>query len=148
MLGLVFALLRTAQSVDVMSGVTKPLVVGLLKLFGLRALDGGGYLEVAHLKVPWTGDCAGLNILAVLLALTLWTNRAEPVTWRLALKVAAAVPLAFLANLGRILSLIGYRLAFFPAVESAQLHYFLGFVWLLPFVRFFLPPSLAKKSRF
>lgn len=142
-LGLVFALLRTAQSVDVMSGVTKPLVVGLLKLFGLRALDGGGYLEVAHLKVPWTGDCAGLNVLAVLLALTFWTNRAEPITWRLALKVAAAVPLAFLANIGRILTLIGYRLLFFPSVESAQLHYFIGFVWLLPFVRFFLPPATA-----
>jgi exosortase/archaeosortase family protein len=142
-LGLVFALLRTAQSVDVMSGVTKPLVVALLKLSGLHALDAGSYLEVAHLRVPWTGDCAGLNALAVLLALTLWTNRTEPITMRLALKVAVAVPLAFLANIGRILTLIGYRLLFFPAVESPQLHYFIGFLWLLPFVGFFLPRAGA-----
>lgn len=142
-LGLVLALLQTAQSVDVMSGVTKPLVVGLLKLLGIRALDGGTYLEVAHLQVPWTGDCAGLNIVAVLLALTFWTNRAECLSWRLVLKVAAAVPLAFVANIGRILTLIGYRLLCFPSVESAQLHYFIGFVWLLPFVRFFLPPVTA-----
>lgn len=142
-LGLVYGLLQSAQSVDVLSGVTKPIVVAVLSLTGLPAHDGGAWLEVAHIRVPWTGDCAGLNILAVLLALTLWTNRAEPITWRLAFRIAAAVPLAFFANVGRILSLIGYRLLFHPAIESAQLHYFLGFVWLLPFVRFFLPPPNA-----
>jgi exosortase/archaeosortase family protein len=145
-LGLVFAVLRTAQTVDWMSGVTKPLVIGLIKLLGARAVDGGDHLLVAHLQVPWTGDCAGLNIFAVLLALTLWANRGEPLSWRLALKVAVAVPLAFIANIGRILTLISYRLLLFPAVESAQLHYFIGFAWLLPFVGFFLPPRAQDSA--
>jgi exosortase/archaeosortase family protein len=137
--GVVFVLLRSAQSVDVLSGLTKPLVVGLLELFGVRAVDEGDQLWVAGVRVPWTGDCAGLNILAVLLALTFWANRSEPFNGKYLVKVAAAVPLAFLANIGRIVTLIAYRVLLFPAVESPQLHYFVGFAWLLPFVGLFLP---------
>lgn len=50
-----------------------------------------------------------------------------------------AIPAAFAANVARIFTLIGYRQVFFPAVESPQLHYFMGFLWLIPVVWFFFP---------
>ena len=48
--------------------------------------------------------------------------------------VVATVAIGFVANVCRILSLVGYRTLFYPNVESAELHYLIGFAWLLPAV--------------
>jgi exosortase/archaeosortase family protein len=138
-LAAVFGLLHLAGSTDVLSDLTRPLVVGVLQLAGVAAVDQGGHLAVGSLRVPWTRDCAGLNVLAVLWAVALWTSRADPLSLRTGAKLALAVPVAFAANVARILTLIGYRTAFFPEVESAQLHYFIGFLWVLPFLGLWLP---------
>jgi hypothetical protein len=39
----------------------------------------------------------------------------------------------------RVLTIIAWRRAFYPAVESPQMHYFIGFLWLLPLLVFFIP---------
>ena len=138
-MAVVLALVYWAQAKDVFQDFTRPTVILALHLLGIGASDHGATITVGRLEIPWTRDCAGLNLLLVLLALTIWVNRSEPFGWRYVAKILAAVPAALVANVLRVLTLIAYREAFFPAVESQQLHYFLGLVWLMPFLAAVIP---------
>jgi len=120
--------------VDFLSGITKPVVIFALKAAGVAAADNGDHLHAGQLNVPWTGDCAGLNILAILVAVTLWANRTGPFGAAFWLRLLLALPVAYLANLARIFSLIGLRWWMYPTVETPSLHYFIGFLWVLPFL--------------
>ena len=133
-LAAIFFLLYAGNTVDFLSGVTKPAVIFLLHAVGVPAVDQATKLRAGHLEVPWTGDCAGLNILAILLAVTLWAHRNGPFGPGFWVRLLLAFPIAYLANLARILTLIALRWALYPAVESPQLHYFIGFLWVLPFL--------------
>ncbi len=138
-LGAVFVLLHAAGRGDWGSGIVRPLVVWLLEAAGFAAANNVDGLQVGTLQVPWSPDCAGLNILATLWALTLWSRRNEPWSAQLWLRLALAVPVSLAANVARILTLIACRHVLFPAVESPQLHNFVGFVWLLPVLGWFMP---------
>ena len=131
--------MHLARARDVFSDFSRPAVTFALHLFGINAVDHGSSIAVGRLEVPWSRDCAGLNLLFVLAALIIWVNRSEPAGWRYWIKIALTVPAALLANVLRVLSLIGYREALYPRVESPQLHYFLGLIWLLPFVALVVP---------
>lgn len=131
---LVFAMLYAGGTVDFLSGLTRPIVTAGLRLVGIPAFDNETHLTAGHLSIPWTGDCAGLNILAILVAVICWSQRGRPMDVAFWLRLAAALPLAFVANLLRIFTLIGLRWAIHPATESPQLHYFIGFLWILPFL--------------
>jgi hypothetical protein len=50
-----------------------------------------------------------------------------------------AIPASVVANIARVLSIILWRQTFYPAVESPQMHYFIGFLWLLPLLALFVP---------
>ncbi len=128
-----------AQSRDVVVDFTRPLVLGTLRWLGIAAVDGGEELRVGKLLVPWTRDCAGINLLFILLALAVWVNRKETRAWRFWLCLAGMVPAAAVANVLRVLTLLGYRTLAYPGVESPQTHYFIGFVWLVPFVTLIMP---------
>jgi exosortase/archaeosortase family protein len=131
-LAAVFGLVHLAGTVDVLSEVTRPIVVAVLGAVGIAAADQGDALIVGRLVVPWTRDCAGLNALAMLWAVILWVNRAAPLSRRMWAQLLLAVPVAFVANLARILTLIAFRSVWYPAVEGPQLHYFIGFLWVMP----------------
>jgi len=135
------------QSRDPLAMVSRPLVVGVLGLLGLDAVDGGEHIRVGHLEVPWSGDCNGGNLLILLLALAVWVTRQEPIGWRYGMRLAAMLPAAIVANLLRVLTLIGYRAIAFPSVESPQTHYFIGFVWLIPFLALITPRDGRPLSR-
>ena len=135
----VFVLLHLAGTNDLLSNLTRPVVIGLVKLLGVAAQDAGQELILGRLRVPWTRDCAGVNILTMLWAITLWSNRADPFTFRYWVRIIAAAPAALLANIARIFTLLAYRYLLFPAVETPQLHYFIGFLWLIPCLPFFVP---------
>ena len=147
-LAAVFALLNLAGSRDWLSDFTRPFVVGCLNLAGIAATNLAGELVIGRLHVPWTRDCAGLNILTMLWAITLWVNRAEPISRRFWLRLAMGLPAAYLANIARIFTLIAYRHAFYPNVESPQLHYFIGFLWVMPCLPFFVPRAGREFSRY
>lgn len=138
-LAAVFGLLHVAGTTDVLSDVTRPLVGAVLNAIGVPAVDQQEALRVGRLIVPWTRDCAGLNVLAMLWAVILWTNRAQPLSRRVWVQFLLAVPVAFLANVARILTLIAFRTLFYPAVESPQLHYFIGFLWVMPSLGLWVP---------
>jgi len=144
-IGALFAILHAGSTVDFLSCVTKPVIIAALKIAGAEATDNGTHLHVGKLNVPWTGDCAGLNILAILVAVTLWANRNGPHGRGFWLRLLLVFPLAYLANIARILSLVGLRWLLYPAVESPSLHYFVGFVWVLPFLSILIrrPESTA-----
>lgn len=130
--GLLYALIHAADSGDYLSAATRPAVVWLLNVAGVTAANQGTHLLAGKLTMPWTRDCAGLNIFALLLALALWLNRREAGVWRYILRAIVAVPAAFVANVCRILTVVAIRLVSYPVVESPALHYFIGFLWLVP----------------
>lgn len=136
---LVLGLMRYTDATEALSWLTRPAVTAILHIFGGHAVDGGSYLLIGKLRVPWSRDCAGFDVLIVLWGLILWSNRSEPVSWRFWARMAAAVPASVLANIARITTIIGWRHAFYPAVESPQMHYFIGFLWLLPLLVAFVP---------
>ncbi len=107
-------------------------MLGALTIMGITAQDQGSALQVMHLSVPWTGDCAGLNILLALLVLFAWSHRNVAHTAKFWWQLVSVVPIAMLVNVLRVLTLVGYRGLAYPEVESAAFHYFIGFLWLIP----------------
>jgi exosortase/archaeosortase family protein len=137
--GLIALVLPLTPSRDVLAEVSRPLVIEVLQFLGLDAEDRGEAIGVDRLEVPWSRDCDGANLLVLLLALSVWVNRHEPYGRRFWLRLVAMVPAAITANLLRVLTLIGYRAVAYPAVESPQTHYFIGFIWLIPFLALITP---------
>lgn len=146
-LTVVWLLLHGARLDDWLAGVTRPAVVGLLELFGVDSRDAGHELVVGQLRVPWARDCAGSSILTILGILTVWANRTAPLSGRYWLRLALVWPVAFVANVLRILTLIAYRHWFFPMVESPALHYFVGFLWVAPCLYLFFPREGRQSTR-
>ncbi len=140
-----FALL--VPTTPVASALTKPLVLALLHGLGVEAVDLGEAFEVGGLNVPWTRDCAGADLLLLLPAIAIWVTRHEPWSAGLLVRLAVMLPAAILANGLRVLSLIGWRMAVAPSVESPQVHYFLGLVWLVPFVVLVMPRGRVPRSQ-
>lgn len=134
------------QSQDSLRDLTRPILIGALHLLGIGAVDQGEMIAVGKLEVPWTRDCAGMNLLIILLALAVWVNRHEKAGLRFWLRVGFMIPAALLANVARVLTLISYRAVFYPAVESPQTHYFMGLIWLVPFVTLITPKGSRPKA--
>ncbi len=137
--GLIALAIPLTQSRDILAEVGRPLVIGVLKFVGVSAEDGGEVIRAGRIEVPWSRDCDGANLLLLLLALAVWVNRHEPMGRRYWLRLAAMFPAAIAANVLRVLTLIAYRTITYPAVESPQTHYFIGFVWLIPFLALITP---------
>lgn len=137
--GLVALLAQLSAAQDLFGSLTKPVVLALLHAAGLAAGESGGLLTVGTLEVPWSRDCAGLNLLVVLLAVTAWMQRHRRLDAGFWLRMLAALPAALAANVARVLTVVAYRAWFFPAVESPQLHYFIGLAWLVPFALLLVP---------
>jgi len=127
------------------SSLSHPLILGVLRLFTSDVHADETAIHVGLLEVPWTRDCAGINLLLVLLAVTAWMNRHEPSYIKYFLRLTLMLPAAILANTARVLTLIAFRTLFFPVVESPQLHYFFGFLWLVPFSLLAIPT--IRRSR-
>jgi exosortase/archaeosortase family protein len=135
----VFLLARMFSSRDLVSEWSRLLVVWVVQQLGFHAADNVSSLELGTLIVPWSTDCSGLNLLIVLWAVILWINKSNPFSTTTAISMLLAAPAAFAANLGRIFTLVGYRHLAYPAVETQELHYLVGFLWLIPFLGFFTP---------
>lgn len=139
-------LVHLAESRDALSDFSRPVVTGVLGCLGMKAHDEGDMVRVGRLAVPWTRDCSGANLLIILLALGVWMNRTEPAGWRFWTRLASIFPAALLANVARVLTLVSYRAIMYPAVENPQLHYFMGLVWLVPFITWLAPNDGRPRS--
>jgi len=143
-LGIIFLLLHLASITDVLSIISKPMVVFVVKLVGINAVDQGNFLLLGKLMLPWTEDCSGINSLVMLLGISLWVNRQNIISWPSLLRLMLCMPAALLANLLRVLTFAFYRYTLYPSWESQELHYFIGFMWLLPFLVLFVPDFRHK----
>lgn len=90
---IVLALLHLAGTTGLLSEVTRPLVVGALRLLGVSADDREGELRGGRMHVPWSRDCAGVNLLLMLpfvaMSLTaLWRPSLRPPNGVMARSVA------------------------------------------------------------
>ncbi|GAA5115542.1 exosortase/archaeosortase family protein [Luteolibacter yonseiensis] len=142
----VVLLSRFSVAKDGFSQLSRPVVLWLIDLFGGQATDHGDTITVGRLDVPWSGDCAGLNLLVLLLAVAVWMNRREPMGKRYWVRIFMMIPAAAIANVLRIFMIIGYREVFYPAIESPQLHYFFGLALLVPFALLAMPKSTRSFS--
>ena len=136
---LVMGMMHTTRTAEALSWLTRPAVAAVITVFGGQATDGGTDIIIGKLRVPWSRDCAGFDVLLVLWGLILWSSRQDPVSRRFWIRMALAIPASVLANIARVLTIVAWRQAFFPAVESPQMHYFIGFLWLLPLLAVFVP---------
>ncbi len=143
---LVALLAQLSQAHDYFGNLTRPVVLWILQVAGIAASDRGDVLSVGSLEVPWSRDCAGLNLLIILLAVAIWMNRHERPGLAYWLRIAAMLPAAVLANVARVFTIIAYRKIFFPAIESPQLHYFFGLLWLVPFAILAIPRDSRPRS--
>lgn len=100
-------------------------------------------LLVDGLEIPWSRDCAGVNVLALLLIIALWAHRRERWNGLFWAGLASVFPLALASNVACVLTIVGYRKAFFPAVETPQTHYLISFLWLIPAVALVIPRRAA-----
>ena len=135
----VVVLAQLSVARDAFAVFSRPVVIGLINLCGGQAVDHGATITVGRLEVPWSADCAGLNLLVLLLAVAVWMNRQEPMGGRYWLRILLMIPAAALANVMRIFMILAYREAFYPEIESPQLHYFFGLVLLVPFSLLAMP---------
>jgi exosortase/archaeosortase family protein len=138
LLGVIFVLLHAANLTEVLSYLSRPLVTGVATAFGIEAVNRGTDILLGDLVLPWTQDCSGVNTLIILWGVTLWANRQRPFDRNLVVRLFLCVPAALIANMLRILTLAGYRYVFYPNWESEELHYLVGFLWLVPFLFLFV----------
>lgn len=138
LLGAIFLLLHLANLTEALSFLSRPLVTGTASLFGITAVNQGTDILLGNLVIPWTQDCSGVNTLIILWGVTLWANRQRKFDRVLVARLLLCVPAALLANMLRIFTLAGYRYLFYPAWESEELHYLVGFFWLIPFLFIFV----------
>jgi exosortase/archaeosortase family protein len=143
---LVYGLLSLLNLTDPFSYLLRPAIVWLVGLSGLAVQNHADFLIIGKLTVPWTRDCAGINLLLLLWALLIWFNRERLTSPGFWLKFLLAIPVSLVANLARILTLVAYRWVFHPATESASLHYLIGFLWILPFLQLLVVVEKADSA--
>lgn len=122
------------------------IAVTLLAMFGAPIQFTEHTLVVSTLRVPWSDDCAGVAFFAILPLVACWsswTAGGKTGLWRI---LGMPLVLACLINLLRVASIVLCRWWLLPEVESQQLHFFLGFVWLLPALWLLLPAAIVKQT--
>lgn len=134
----IFALLQLANLTELLSYLSRPMVTGTAVLFGIDAFNRGNDIVLGSIVLPWTQDCSGVNTLIILWGVTLWGSRRTTSNRVLVYRLLLCIPAALVANMLRIFTLAAYRYIFYPAWESDELHYFVGFLWLIPFLFLFV----------
>jgi len=134
----IFILFHLANITEALSYITRPMVVIAAGTLGIHTVVQGSDIVLGKLMLPWNQDCSGINGLILLLAITLWANRHERFGFSFFIRLVLCIPAALIANVFRILTLAAYRYVFYPGWEGQQVHYLIGFIWLIPFIVFFV----------
>src|SRR5210317_757312 len=137
-ISVIFVLLQLANLTELLSYLSRPLVTETASLFGINAINRGTDIVLGSVLLPWTQDCSGVNTLIILWGVTLWASRNKKPGRLLAIRMILCIPAALIANMLRIFTIAAYRYVFYPAWESEELHYFFGFLWLIPFLFLFI----------
>ena len=142
----ILILIDELESILFLQKLSRSFVIFIASLFGIEGRDFDHEIQLGSLILPWAQDCSGFQVLIFLWMVTLWTHRNAPFGVALVVKFSLCLPLSLLANTLRIFSLAAYRYIFFPEWESPQVHYFLGFICVLPFVVFMVPMNKIRST--
>lgn len=107
------------------------LATQLMQLIGIQAVQAGSTIQLPGVSVVVDDTCSGLRSLISLLALAVfWTRLLPPSSagWKKGMLVAAAVPVALIANIIRIVLLSLIALIYGTAAAESFLHYGSGIV--------------------
>ncbi|MFT4719774.1 MAG: exosortase/archaeosortase family protein [Candidatus Azotimanducaceae bacterium] len=132
----------------IVSDASRYLVVTVVEWVGLSAQDLGHAVIIEGVTLPWSEDCSGINALTLLLVLCIWMHKDSLLSWQAMLRIAMCIPLALVVNLARVLTIALYRHVFYPDWETPQLHYFIGFLWLVPCIPFLVSSARGKTAAF
>ena len=132
-------LLMTSDSHGALSDLTRLGLVGILQCVGQIVDSNPEHLTVNGIQVPWQKDCSGLNLVALLFAAAAWTRRRESSLLRFLTGLILAILTGYVVNLFRVLTIIGYRGVWYPLHETMEVHYAIGFFWLIPGILLFVP---------
>lgn len=107
------------------------LATHILHLMGMPAVQAGSTIHVPGISVIVDDTCSGLRSLITLIALsTLWTSLLPPQAkpWHKLTIVAASIPIALIANMVRILTLVFLSAIYGPKIADSFIHYGSGIV--------------------
>ncbi len=107
------------------------LATAVLSLLGVPAVQAGSMIQVPGVSVMVDDTCSGLRSLISLVALaTLWTSLMPPAAgrWQKAGMVAASLPIALVANMVRIVTLVLVSAVYGPEMADGFIHYGSGMV--------------------
>ena len=99
----------------------------MLSVMPFSAVEVEGGVQVAHVHVPWSEACSGLNTLAVMLGLAVWIGLPSSLG-ALVRRLGLAIFVALVANASRAALIAIGRVALAPSWEGESLHFFAGFV--------------------
>ena len=125
-------LLVVVVQADALSAVTRAVLGQILSLTPVEFDLDEDLIRVGRVEAPWSEDCSGLPALALYVALLLWWHWERPLDLALLLRLLAAPFAALLVNVGRVSTILYYRSVFYPVEEPVELHFLMGFVWMLP----------------
>jgi exosortase/archaeosortase family protein len=111
------------------SALCRDSTFGVLSQFSSTALLEDDGIRVAYVRIPWSEACSGLNALAVMMGLAVWSGLTGSLSafWK---RMILAVGIAFGLNVARSLSIAAARVALAPAWEGETAHFLLGFLWI------------------
>ena len=122
---------------------------GVLDLIGLAAVRRGSYIRIPKGMLVVDNVCSGLKYLISLMAFAaLYAHISSVKRWGKALLFAMSIPIAFVANVGRVtlMVMVAYRWGV-HTTEQWYFHDLFGFVlFVIAFVSMFLVESLLLKS--
>ncbi|MBI4342940.1 MAG: exosortase/archaeosortase family protein [Candidatus Omnitrophica bacterium] len=107
------------------------LATHVLHLIGMPATQAGSTIHVPGISVIVDDTCSGLRSLITLIALsTLWTALMPPQArrWHKLTVVAASIPIALMANMVRIITLVLLSAIYGPKIAESFIHYGSGIV--------------------
>lgn len=136
---------RPVLGVTLSAGLLRLIVLALGE-FGADVSMGEHRIVAGSLEVPWSDDCAGVAYFVILPLVACWSYlrvAGRTILWHL---IGLPLLLAAGVNLLRVISIMLCRWFLWPDVESPQVHFFLGFIWLLPALWWVLSPMLRVTS--
>ncbi len=145
---LIGAIIVLFEKTHLISDLSRSAAVAIANLAGIPSRDLTTEIVLGGLQLPWTQDCSGINALIMLAAVTVWVNRENLWSISALLRLVACLPLALTVNTCRVMTIAMYRYVFYPDWETPELHYFIGFLWLLPCLPLLVPRFRQQDRQF
>ena len=119
----------------------------VIRLVGIPALREGNIIELASMKLQVVEACSGIRSLMTLATLAItWAYFTEKKLWRRAVIVVAVIPVAIIANAGRVAGTGIMAHYWGPETAEGFMHGFSG--WLIFIIALMLIMTISRFMNF